>query len=280
MTTQINFAQPALTDAYTSWPAEIQNNVVVLAFGLDDTYSTYAANPPAGTKRFSSALNKWQVANGSGAWSDMSSAYAINISGTAAVATNLAGGSAGTVPYQSASGTTVMLSAGTSGFVFKANGAAAPSWVDPATLTVGTAGTANALNTANNYQGNSVGIGMAAPAVAGNLAVAGAAYTAKVALTYGATTTLNCQLSNSFRVILTGNITTFSVTNPYDGQIINVRFLQDATGSRTIAWPSAFKWAGGTVPVLSTAGSAKDFLSAQYDAADATWNCSLLKGLA
>jgi hypothetical protein len=41
----------------------------------------------------------------------------------------LAGGSAGTIPYQSAAGTTVQLAAGTSGYVLQANGAAAPSWV-------------------------------------------------------------------------------------------------------------------------------------------------------
>ena len=48
-------------------------------------------------------------------------------------ATNLAGGSAGTVPYQSASGTTQMLAAGTSGQVLTSSGAGAPSWTTPAT---------------------------------------------------------------------------------------------------------------------------------------------------
>jgi hypothetical protein len=48
--------------------------------------------------------------------------------GTAATATNLASGSAGTIPYQSASGTTAMLAAGTSGQVLTSNGAAAPTW--------------------------------------------------------------------------------------------------------------------------------------------------------
>jgi hypothetical protein len=47
---------------------------------------------------------------------------------SATTATNLAGGSAGTIPYQSASGTTVQLGAGTSGYFLKSNGAAAPSW--------------------------------------------------------------------------------------------------------------------------------------------------------
>ena len=47
---------------------------------------------------------------------------------TATTATNLASGSAGTVPYQSASGTTAMLAAGTAGQKLVSNGASAPSW--------------------------------------------------------------------------------------------------------------------------------------------------------
>jgi len=47
---------------------------------------------------------------------------------SATTATNLGGGSNGTIPYQSASGTTQMLAAGTSGYFLKSNGAAAPSW--------------------------------------------------------------------------------------------------------------------------------------------------------
>jgi hypothetical protein len=65
---------------------------------------------------------------------------------TATTATNLAGGSAGTVPYQSAAGTTAMLAAGTSGYLLQANGASAPSWVAPTvanngTLTMAVSGT-------------------------------------------------------------------------------------------------------------------------------------------
>ena len=47
---------------------------------------------------------------------------------SATTATNLAGGSNGTIPYQSAAGTTQMLAAGTSGYYLQSNGVAAPSW--------------------------------------------------------------------------------------------------------------------------------------------------------
>lgn len=60
-----------------------------------------------------------------------------SFSGTSSTATNLAGGSNGTIPYQSASGTTQMLAAGTSGYLLQSNGAAAPSWT-PAPASAGT----------------------------------------------------------------------------------------------------------------------------------------------
>lgn len=48
---------------------------------------------------------------------------------SATTATNLAGGSNGTIPYQSAAGTTQMLAAGTAGQLLQTNGAGAPTWV-------------------------------------------------------------------------------------------------------------------------------------------------------
>jgi hypothetical protein len=91
-------------------------------------------------------------------------------------ATNLAGGSNGTVPYQSAAGTTQMLAAGTAGFVFQANGVAAPSWVAQSTLAAGSATTAtNLAGGASNrfpYQsGAGSTVFLAAPTVAGTAIV-------------------------------------------------------------------------------------------------------------
>jgi len=133
------------------------------------------------------------------------------------------------------------------------------------------------LNTiAANVNSNAAPI--ASPSFTGQSTFAGSAFTSKVAVTYAATTTINCQLSNSFRVVLTGNVT-FVFSNPQDGQSINVRIIQDATGSRIVTWPASFRWQGGSVPVLSTAANAADFLAAEYDATDATWVASLLKGV-
>ncbi len=56
-----------------------------------------------------------------------------SIDGSAVSATNLAGGLGGSVPYQSAAGTTVMLANGSAGQVLQSNGTTlAPSWVTAA----------------------------------------------------------------------------------------------------------------------------------------------------
>jgi hypothetical protein len=63
---------------------------------------------------------------------------------------NLAGGSAGVVPYQSATGTTAFSSVGTLGYLLTSGNTGVPTWTDPASLTVSNATTAN---TATNVAG-------------------------------------------------------------------------------------------------------------------------------
>ncbi|MEI7501677.1 MAG: tail fiber domain-containing protein, partial [Paludibacter sp.] len=62
---------------------------------------------------------------------------------TATSATNLTGGSAGTIAYQTAAGATSQLTAGTSGYLLKSNGAAAPSWLSTLPVANGGTGTTN-----------------------------------------------------------------------------------------------------------------------------------------
>ena len=98
---------------------------------------------------------------------------------TTTIANNLSpgttGGSAGTVLYQSAANTTSNTTVGTSGYLLTSAGTGQPTWTNPATLTVSaastatTATTANGLNTSNNYQVNSVGVGTAASATTGEI---------------------------------------------------------------------------------------------------------------
>lgn len=69
---------------------------------------------------------------------------------SATTATNLSGGAAGTIPYNSATGTTAQLAAGTSGQVLRSNGAGAPTWMDQSSIN---AGAASSATTATQYNG-------------------------------------------------------------------------------------------------------------------------------
>lgn len=106
-----------------------------------------------------------------------------------------------------------------------------------------------------------------------------AAYTPASAVAFSATAmTLNCDASNVFTTTLTGNVTVApTLSSPNDGQTINWRLKQDATGSRTMTWPAAFDWPGGTVPALSTAANAVDLLVATYFADTGLWLATLTK---
>lgn len=56
----------------------------------------------------------------------------LEVDGTAASATvalNIAGGTAGSIPYQTDADTTALIAPGTAGYVLTSNGTSAPSWV-------------------------------------------------------------------------------------------------------------------------------------------------------
>jgi hypothetical protein len=59
-------------------------------------------------------------------------------------------------------------------------------------------------------------------------------------------------------IALAENTTFQDPSNEVVGQSGSIIITQDASGSRTAAWNSAFKWAGGTAPTLSTAANAVD----------------------
>lgn len=110
----------------------------------------------------------------------------------------------------------------------------------------------------------------------------GGAATPEVAVTFSATAmTVDCTKSNVFRTTFTANVTTApTISNPVDGQTINWFITQDATGSRTMTWPTSFKWAGATPGVLSTAANSVDLLVATYRSTTGFWYASLSKGFA
>lgn len=106
-------------------------------------------------------------------------------------------------------------------------------------------------------------------------------FTSEVAVTYGTTTTFDFSTFINASVTLTGNITTVATNNIKAGQAGTLRFIQDATGGRTIpvTLNSNFKCAGGCSYTLSTAGNAVDVIP--YFCVSATYciGGSIIKGL-
>lgn len=82
-----------------------------------------------------------------------------------------------------------------------------------------------------------------------------------VALTDGATIALDWTSGVNFTVTLAGNRTLSNPTNGEPGTWRTIAVTQDATGSRTLAFGTDYKFPGGTAPTLTTTANAVDFLS-------------------
>ena len=107
----------------------------------------------------------------------------------------------------------------------------------------------------------------------GSSFTAGQAVTS-VSLTDGANIATDAALGNYFRVTLAGNRTLDNPTNLLDGQALVYKILQDATGSRTLAYGSIFRFPAGTAPVLTTTANATDLITCLYDSTDNELLCS------
>ncbi len=82
--------------------------------------------------------------------------------------------------------------------------------------------------------------------------------------TAASTTTLDLSTGNVFTINLGLNVTTFNLTNPVLGTYL-IKFVQDATGSRDVTFPSSWKWAGGTAPNLTNTAGKLDIVTLIYD---------------
>lgn len=74
----------------------------------------------------------------------------------------------------------------------------------------------------------------------------------QVTTTFSATPVFDASTGNSFKITLTGNVTSSSITNPTAGQIVTFIITQDGTGSHTFAWPANMK---GASPISPDANS-------------------------
>lgn len=100
----------------------------------------------------------------------------------------------------------------------------------------------------------------------------------EVTLTDAATITVDMSTFINATVTLSGNRTLGQPSNAKIGQSGLIRIVQDATGSRTLAYHADWEFASGTAPVLSTAANSQDLLFYQVLAANRIF-ASLVKGV-
>jgi hypothetical protein len=95
-------------------------------------------------------------------------------------------------------------------------------------------------------------------------------------------TTLDLSSGNFFNLTLTGNVT-FTYSNVPVGRMVAFTIVakQDATGGRTITWPSGTKWPGGVAPPATTSANAIDIWSVMtYDGGTSYVSSLSVKGVA
>jgi hypothetical protein len=76
------------------------------------------------------------------------------------------------------------------------------------------------------------------------------------------------------RITLNANATSLTITNgSVNGQELEVHFIQDATGSRTLtAAPTNVRWQGAAPPVLTTTANRRDILRFRWNNNDSKWD--------
>lgn len=77
--------------------------------------------------------------------------------------------------------------------------------------------------------------------------------------------------SNNLHLTLTSNVSSFSLTNPVDGAVYNIRLIQDATGGHTFALPAEWKFSDGIKPTLATTPNAVNFISLEWGEVEGTY---------
>jgi len=214
-----NFSAGIITATLSGNATNVSGTVAIINGGTGETTRQAAMDALAG------AVTSGQYLRGNGSDVVMSTIQVAdvptlnqNTSGnatTATTATNLAGGSAGTVPYQSAAGTTAMLAAGSSGQLLQSNGASAPSWV--------------AAPVANN--------GTLTMAVSGTGLSGSASFTANQSTSSTFTVTSNATSANTASTIVardaSGNFSAGTITATLSGNASTATSATSATSATT-----------------------------------------------
>jgi len=73
---------------------------------------------------------------------------------------------------------------------------------------------------------------------------------------------IDASLSGNFEVTLTGNVADVTIENMLDGQTLQILFLQDGVGGRTVNFTSSgIIWVGGTAPTITVTAEFGDVIS-------------------
>ena len=81
-----------------------------------------------------------------------------------------------------------------------------------------------------------------------------------VSLTDAASIAVNMALGDNFAITLAGNRTLGAPAGVTPGQTGYIYVAQDGTGSRTLAFATAYVFVSGTAPTMSTGANAVDLL--------------------
>ncbi len=98
--------------------------------------------------------------------------------------------------------------------------------------------------------------------LASKVQAVGGGIEAVVTASPGTTYTVNLANANMFVLTLSANCT-LTLSGATAGKACSITLLlkQDATGNRTLNWPTSVKWSGGTAPTLTTTGNKVDFIN-------------------
>jgi hypothetical protein len=125
--------------------------------------------------------------------------------------------------------------------------------------------TNNTPRVAVSQNGN---VTIAAPVSGTALAANGRALTTPVNVAFSATPTFDSSQSNTIYFgTMTANVTSMTITNAVDGAQLQIRFVQDATGGRTVTLPSNVQVSGS----LNTAANAVTWLVLTYVSSASRW---------
>ena len=151
-TTAITFAQISSAQIYSAGTGLTLSGTQFSITNTGVSANTYgsASSVPVTTVnaqgQITGVTNTAIAINGSAVSGDISGNAA-----TATTATNIAGGGAGQLPYNTGSGATSFLAAGTSGQLLQSNGTSAPSWVASPGAQAGGVIYENSLTISSNY---------------------------------------------------------------------------------------------------------------------------------